>query len=212
MLWGKKPKTDQCQNIYLELRLIHSRNDPFRQVPCSTPRMGGNQMSIKNDSTTSLQGVTNQLWGWNFIRKELNLTNSENSPIVQNLENKYIKNPTHVHPLVKELYIKLPGYISSWRDKTFVPQLGKTDRQQRHFEHCWRVRTKIFIKTSSKQSSKKHEYFNGGKDASGAGNSETAEQRGNNSQISLQERVCQEPFSEGKEWWAVPTRSKFKII
>ena len=89
-----------------------SRKSTFSQVPHSTRRMSGNQMLVKKDSTTSLPGVTNQVWGSIFIRKELNLSNSENPPPVRNLENKYIKNITHVHPIVKELFIKLPGGMS----------------------------------------------------------------------------------------------------
>ena len=68
VIWGKKP--GKCQKIYLELCQIRSRNRPFSQALSSTQRMGGDQMSIKKDSTTSLQGVTNKVWGSTFLRKE----------------------------------------------------------------------------------------------------------------------------------------------
>lgn len=84
----------------------------FSQTACSIQIMQGDQMSVKKDSITSPQGVTNHVWDSTFIRKEPSLSNSQIPPPVRNLENKYIKNLTNVHPLVKELSIKIPGDIS----------------------------------------------------------------------------------------------------
>ena len=106
-----------------------------------------------------------------------------------------------------------PGrYVSSWTDKAFFALLGNTDKRQKHSERGQKIRTKIFIRTSSEQGSKRHEYVNGGKNARGAANSGIAEEGANNSHKSLQERVCQQHFSERKERWAVSASSKFKII
>ena len=54
--------------------------------------------------------------------------------------------------------------------------MGKIEKRQKHSEHGQRIRTKIFIRTSSKKGSEKHESVKGGKDASGTGNSGTAEE------------------------------------
>ena len=50
------------------------------------------------------------------------------------------------------------GYISFWTDKAFFLQLEKCDKWQKYSEHGQGIRTKFFIRTSSKQVSEKHEY------------------------------------------------------
>lgn len=57
---GKKQKADRCQKIYLELRPIRSRSNPFSQTSRSTRKLWGNQLLIKSDSITSPQEVTNE--------------------------------------------------------------------------------------------------------------------------------------------------------
>lgn len=111
MVWEKKPKADQCRSGLF--RTIY-----FSQTACSIRIMQGDHMSVKKDSITSPQGVTNHVWDSTFIRKEPSFSNSQIPPPVRNLENKYIKNLTNVHPLVKELFIKIPGNISlPWQIK-----------------------------------------------------------------------------------------------
>ena len=128
-LFGRKSKTDLRKKASRSLSKdlfrnsqISSRNIPFSQTPSSTRRIEDNQLSTKRDSITSRQVVPNQVWGSTFIRKEPSLNNSENASPVKNLENKYMKNLTHVHPLVKELFIKILGDMSlPGRIRHFLP-------------------------------------------------------------------------------------------
>lgn len=71
----------------------------------------------------------------------------------------WMGNFTHFHPLVKQLFKNFPREKSLFVGiKYFLAQIGNTSKQQKHSKHCKETRIKVFSKTNSKQSSKKHEY------------------------------------------------------
>ena len=87
----------------------------------------------------------------------------------------WMENFTHFHPLVKQLFKNFPGEKPLFVGiKYFLAQTGKTSKQQKHSKHCKETRIKVFSKTNSKQSSKKHEYVKKRKIANRTGISGTA--------------------------------------
>ena len=87
--WSKE-KNQKHINIKNLFRTMSNqfKNQPL-QLDTSFNTKNGGQSNV--NSITSPQGVTDQVWGSTFIKKEHSLSNLGNPPPVRNLGNKYTK-------------------------------------------------------------------------------------------------------------------------
>ena len=150
----------------LPLRLDYTSN-PFKKKHFQPSP----SFNTKNEwqSNVSQKGFYNQSarcyksgMGFNFYKKRTQPQQFRKSPTSKKSRKQVHKKYNTCSSSSKGIVHQASGgYVSSWRH--FFAQLGKSDKQQKHFELGQGIRTKIFIGTISKQGSEKHAYVKRGK-------------------------------------------------